>query len=189
MFSCLLPKFPCGPRETAISRDRLLVVVTVVVWCPLRILDVMRRAWNRRVSFRHDRGDTGTLKAPPILSYVTGCVFMPVTKVPCGPRETAISRDRWLVVVTVIVLCPLRICLITARYLSCLICNTWSVTGALPVTKGNICPLPKWVFHVVSLPKHWMGNTWRNTIQAYGRRVMPLSMIGVGSIYSPNVKR
>jgi hypothetical protein len=25
---------------------------------------------------------------------VTGFVFMPVTKVPCGPRETTISRDR-----------------------------------------------------------------------------------------------
>jgi hypothetical protein len=25
---------------------------------------------------------------------VTGSVFMPITKVPCGPRETAISRDR-----------------------------------------------------------------------------------------------
>jgi hypothetical protein len=34
---------------------------------------------------------------------VTGSVFMPVTKVPCEPRETTISRDRRLVVVTVVV--------------------------------------------------------------------------------------
>jgi hypothetical protein len=34
---------------------------------------------------------------------VMGSVFMPITKVPCGPRETTISRDQWLVVVTVIV--------------------------------------------------------------------------------------
>jgi hypothetical protein len=38
---------------------------------------------------------------------------VPVTKVPRGPRETVISRDRWLVVVTVVVYCPLRICLIS----------------------------------------------------------------------------
>jgi hypothetical protein len=25
---------------------------------------------------------------------VMGSVFMPITNVPCGPRETAISRDR-----------------------------------------------------------------------------------------------
>jgi hypothetical protein len=34
---------------------------------------------------------------------VTDSVFMAVTKVPCGPRETAISRDRRLVVVTVVI--------------------------------------------------------------------------------------
>jgi hypothetical protein len=32
-----------------------------------------------------------------------GCALMPVTKVPRGPRETAISRDQWLVVVMVVV--------------------------------------------------------------------------------------
>jgi hypothetical protein len=48
---------------------------------------------------------------------IMGCVLVPVTKVPCGPRETTISRDRCLVVVTVIVLCPLRICLISNRHL------------------------------------------------------------------------
>jgi hypothetical protein len=42
---------------------------------------------------------------------------VPVTKVLCGARETAISRDRWLVVVTVVVLCPLRICVISNRHL------------------------------------------------------------------------
>jgi hypothetical protein len=29
---------------------------------------------------------------------------------------------------------------------------TWSVTGALPVTKDNLCPLPKLVFDVVNGP-------------------------------------
>jgi hypothetical protein len=40
---------------------------------------------------------------------VTGFVLVPVTKVLCGAREIVISRDQWLVVVTVVVLCPLRI--------------------------------------------------------------------------------
>jgi hypothetical protein len=74
---------------------------------------------------------------------------VPVTKILCGARETAISRDRWLFVVTVVVLCPLRICVISNRYISWLICNTWSVTGPLPVTKDNLCPLPKRVFHIM----------------------------------------
>jgi hypothetical protein len=46
-----------------------------------------------------------------------GSVLVPVTKVPYGPRETAISRDRWLVVVTFVVRCPLRICVISNEYL------------------------------------------------------------------------
>jgi hypothetical protein len=49
-----------------------------------------------------------------------GFVSVPITKVLCGARETAISHDRWLVVVTVVVY---------ARYEYVL-----SVTG--------ICPLP-----------------------------------------------
>jgi hypothetical protein len=43
--------------------------------------------------------------------------MVPVTKVLCEARETAISRDRWLVVVTVVVLCPLRICVISNGHL------------------------------------------------------------------------
>jgi hypothetical protein len=31
------------------------------------------------------------------------------------------------------------------------ICNAWLVTGVLPVTNVNICPLSKWVFHIVSI--------------------------------------
>jgi hypothetical protein len=124
---------------------------------------------------------------------ITGFALVPITKVPCAPRETTISCDRWLVVVTVFVWCPLRICVISnrlcfgaryesslwpqrnsnftwpvascrngrclmpvmnmsyqvrasTRYLSWLICNTWSVTDALPVTKGNLCPLPKAIY-------------------------------------------
>jgi hypothetical protein len=42
---------------------------------------------------------------------------VPVTKVLCGPREIAISRDRWLVVVTAIISCPLRICVISNGHL------------------------------------------------------------------------
>jgi hypothetical protein len=41
-----------------------------------------------------------------------GFVLVPVTKVLYGAREIAISRDRWPVLVMVVVLCPLRICVI-----------------------------------------------------------------------------
>jgi hypothetical protein len=68
-------KVPCGPRETTISRDRWLVVVTVVVWCLLRILYVLKRAWNRRVSVRQDSGDAGAHLASLILSYCNGLCF------------------------------------------------------------------------------------------------------------------
>jgi hypothetical protein len=40
-----------------------------------------------------------------------------ITKVPYVPREIAISGDRWLVVVTVVVCCPLRICVISNEHL------------------------------------------------------------------------
>jgi hypothetical protein len=56
-FWCPLPKLPVGLEKQSFSRERWLVVVTVVVWCPLRILLVLRRAWNRRVSFRWDIRD------------------------------------------------------------------------------------------------------------------------------------
>jgi hypothetical protein len=36
-------------------------------------------------------------------AIVTSFALEPISKVPYGPRETAISRDRWLVVVTIIV--------------------------------------------------------------------------------------
>jgi hypothetical protein len=104
-----ITKVPYGPRETAITRDWWLVVVTIVIWCPLWILDVLRRAWNRRFSFRLDRWDADTQQASPMLSYSNKLCLVPVTKVPCGPRETVISRDQWLVVVTVVVWCPLRV--------------------------------------------------------------------------------
>jgi hypothetical protein len=68
-------KVPCRPRETAISRDRWRVVVTVVVWCPLQILYVPRCAWNRRVSVRQDSGDAGAQYASPILSNCNGLCF------------------------------------------------------------------------------------------------------------------
>jgi hypothetical protein len=68
-------KVPCGPRETAISCDRWLVVVTVVVWSPLQILYVPRRVWNRRVSIHQDSGDAGAQQASPILSYYNGLCF------------------------------------------------------------------------------------------------------------------
>jgi hypothetical protein len=62
----------------------------------------------------------------PVVSCGNGHCFMPVTNM---------CYQKWA----------------SARYLSWLICNTWSVTGALPVTKGHLCPLPKWVFHLVNL--------------------------------------
>jgi hypothetical protein len=42
---------------------------------------------------------------------------VPVTKVLCGPRETTIARDRWLIVVTVVVSCPLQIYVISNGHL------------------------------------------------------------------------
>jgi hypothetical protein len=49
---------------------------------------------NRCVSFRRGRGDAGfTERVSDVNFIVMGSVFMPVTKIPCGPRETAISRD------------------------------------------------------------------------------------------------
>jgi hypothetical protein len=68
-------KVPCGPRETAMSRDQWLVVVTVVVWCLLRILYVLRRAWNRCGSVRQDSGDAGAQQASPILRYCNRLCF------------------------------------------------------------------------------------------------------------------
>jgi hypothetical protein len=77
IWSFIIPvtKVPCGPRETTISRDQWLVVVTVVVWCPLRILVVLRRAWNRHVSFRQDSGDVGAHLASLILSLCNRLFF------------------------------------------------------------------------------------------------------------------
>jgi hypothetical protein len=42
------------------------------------------------------------------------------------------------------------------QHLSWLIYNTWSIIGAFPVTKGDLCPLPKWVFHVVIMSREWL---------------------------------
>jgi hypothetical protein len=70
-----ITKVPCGPRETAISRDWWLVVITVVIWCPLRILVKLRRAWNRHISFCQDSGDAGAHQASLILSLCNGLCF------------------------------------------------------------------------------------------------------------------
>jgi hypothetical protein len=75
LYFMLVTKVPCGPRETTISRERWLVVVTVVVWCPLWILYVLRRAWNRRVSVRQDSGDAGSHQASLILNFCNGLCF------------------------------------------------------------------------------------------------------------------
>jgi hypothetical protein len=40
-----------------------------------------------------------------------------VTKVLYGAREIVISRDRWLVVVIIVILCTLQICVISNGYL------------------------------------------------------------------------
>jgi hypothetical protein len=44
-----------------------------------------------------------TTRVADIDFTVTGFALVLVTKVPCGPRKTAISHDRWLVVVMVVV--------------------------------------------------------------------------------------
>jgi hypothetical protein len=43
---------------------------------------------------RRDREDAGSQHAPPMLIPRTGSILVSVTKVPYGPRETGISRDR-----------------------------------------------------------------------------------------------
>jgi hypothetical protein len=49
---------------------------------------------NGYVSFRRDLGDAGSQNAFSDVNFtVMGSVFMPLTNVPCGPRETAISHD------------------------------------------------------------------------------------------------
>jgi hypothetical protein len=80
-------KVPYGPKETAISHDRWLVVVTVFVWCPLRILDVLTRTWNRRISFRLDRGDAGTQQVSPYWATVTALFWCPLPKFPVRPEK------------------------------------------------------------------------------------------------------
>jgi hypothetical protein len=145
-------KVPCRPRETAISRDRWLVVVTIVVWCPLQILYVLRRAWNRHVSVRQDSGDAGARQASLILSFCNGLCFGAHCE--SSPLAQKNSHFTWPVAS-----CGNSCCLMpatnmsyqwraSAHYLSWLICNTWSVTGALPITKGDLRPLPKPVLHV-----------------------------------------
>jgi hypothetical protein len=111
-------KVPCGPRDTAISRDRWLVVVTVVVWCPLRILYVLRRTWNRRVSFLLDRGDAGTQQASSILSNCIGLCFGACYQSSLWAEKTVILHYQWLVVVTVVVWCPLQVYVISNGHLS-----------------------------------------------------------------------
>jgi hypothetical protein len=152
-----ITKVSCGPRETAISRDRWLVVVTVVVWCPLRILYVLRCVWNRRVSVRQDSADTGAHQASLILSYCNGLCF--------GARyESSLWAQRNSHFTWPVARCGNGRCLMPVMnmsyqlrafvcYLSWLICNTWSITDALPVTKGDLRPLPKPVFHIDFLPK------------------------------------
>jgi hypothetical protein len=102
-------KVPCEPRETAISRDRWLVVVMVVVWCRYESYvcwDACEIDASQFAKIVETQVHSRRLR---YWATVTGFALVPVTKVPYGPRETAISRDRWLVVVTVIVWCLLRI--------------------------------------------------------------------------------
>jgi hypothetical protein len=69
---------------------------------------VVRLSRHRRRRF--------TTRASDIDFTVMGFVLVPFTKVLCGPRETTISHDL-LVVVSVVVLCLLKICVISNGYL------------------------------------------------------------------------
>jgi hypothetical protein len=71
-----------------------------------------------------------------------GFVLVPVTKVLYGARETAISRDRWLVVVTVVVLCPLRICVISNGHMPVTFLGSFVTLDQQRV----LCPLPKPIY-------------------------------------------
>jgi hypothetical protein len=53
----------------------------------------MRRNKMRLISSRQRRRKF-TERVSDVNFTVTGSVFMPITNVPCGPRETSISRDR-----------------------------------------------------------------------------------------------
>jgi hypothetical protein len=146
-------KVPCGPRETTISRDRWLVVVTVIVWCQLRILVVLRHAWNRRVLFHQDSGDAGPHQVSLILSFCNGLCFSACYEICLWAQKN--SHFTWPVASCGNGRCFMPVTNMSyqqrssACYLSWFICNTWPVTGTLPVTKGDLRPLPKPVFHVV----------------------------------------
>jgi hypothetical protein len=150
-----------GITETRIAKTRLLS------------LRQRRRACRRHVSFRWDGGDADSQHA--------SSTFAPVTKVPCGLRETTISCDQWLVVVTVVVSCPLRIWVIR-RYLSLFICDTWSVTVALPITKDQLCTLPKWVFHVVR--RGDFVSKYMKTLRKFVRNPIKLNIKDLNKTYS-----
>jgi hypothetical protein len=130
-----ITKVPCGPREIAISRDRWLVVVTVVVSCPLRILYVLRRAWNRRVSVHQDNGDAGAHQVSLILSFCNGLCFGSHYESSLWAQKN--SHFTWPVASCGNSCYLMPVTNMSAHYLSWLICNTWSVTGALLVTKGS----------------------------------------------------
>jgi hypothetical protein len=122
-------------------------VVTVVVGCPLRILYVLRHVWNRRISVRQDSGDACAQQASPMLSYCNGLCFG--TRYESSLWAQRNSHFTWPVASYGNGRCLMLVTNMSYQYLSWLICNTWSVTGALLVTKGNLCLLPKRVFHVV----------------------------------------
>jgi hypothetical protein len=74
---CFHARYQSSPwaQRKAISRDRWLVVVTIIVWCPLRILYVLIHARNRCVSVHQDSVDPGAQQASPILSYYNRLCF------------------------------------------------------------------------------------------------------------------
>jgi hypothetical protein len=151
-------KVPCGPRETTISHDRWLVVVTVVVWCLLRILYLLRRAWNRRILVRQDSGDAGAQLASPILSYCNGLCFGACYQSSLWAQRN--SHFTWPVAS-----CGNGRCLMFVTNMSYQLSVTFLglfiiLDRALTITKGNQCPLPKRVFHVVFCCRNLVRDIW-----------------------------
>jgi hypothetical protein len=114
---------------------------------------VLRRAWNWRVSFLQDSGDAGAHQASLILIFCNGLCFGACYKSSLWAQKN--SHFTWPVAScgNGRYLMPVANMSYQQRasdcYLSWLICNTWSVTGAFPITKGGLRPLPKPGFHVV----------------------------------------
>jgi hypothetical protein len=110
-----------------------------------------RRMRKRYVSFRRDKGEAGSQHASPMLSSCNGLGVGGRYQCPLWAQRN--NHFTWLVTSCGNGVCSMPV-MNTCYQLPSLICNARSVTDALSITKGHLCPLPKWVFHVMSEARH-----------------------------------